>query len=93
MFLLALAAILAESILDSPARPREGPGEIVYKQEETWLGFSSKRNRRKKVNYESKKIERKVKAADKGYILTISMNQPYLFPLKKQHQPSAEISL
>lgn len=40
--------ILADSILESPAWPREGPGEIVYKQEKTWLGFSSKRNRKKK---------------------------------------------
>lgn len=50
MFLLAPAMILADSILESPAWPREGPGEIVYKQEKTWLGFSSKRNRKKKKN-------------------------------------------
>lgn len=50
MFLLAPAMILADSILESPAWPREGPGEIVYKQEKTWLGFSSKRNRKKKIN-------------------------------------------
>lgn len=47
---LTPAAISAESILDSPAWPREGPGEIVYKPEKTWLGFSSKRNKRKKKN-------------------------------------------
>lgn len=54
------AANLAESTLNSPAWPREGPGEIVSKQEKTWLGFSSKRNKgEKKINHESKKKSKK----------------------------------
>lgn len=61
MFLLAPAVILAESILDSPAWPREGPGEIVYKQEKTWLGFSSKRNRKKKSIKTVQKFKERLK--------------------------------
>lgn len=77
MFLLSPAGILARSILDSPAWLCKGLGENSL-QEKNCLGFSSE-----KINEVRPEVQRKVEAADKGYIPTISMNQPYLSHLKK----------
>lgn len=62
-------------------------GKTVCRRKTAWA-FPAK-----KINEVGPEVQRKVEAADKGYIPTISMNQPYLSHLKNQHQLSAEISL
>lgn len=77
--------------LTCTATRRTGGKQFESRRKSAWA-FPVK-GTAKKINEVSPEVQRKVEAADKGYILTVPMNQPYLTRLKNQHQLSAEISL